>query len=213
MRNLEKSLKNSRKYSLYFLLMLLFASLISIQNIQKDDAPLSSMEKEGLVYTIEEARLAQNVNSFLFDKWEAPSFEYVMNDETNNMYKFQKLIKRQGGADPLEYAVYGKFNITSMQDIYNKYKKIGKNSLLSGYYVSMTLEEQNYVNMEKRIGDSSNSELIKLYNNRLSDIGNHIRVLNKHMKKLDVAYEAQFMSKEKFNNILNQNKMFNDISL
>ena len=109
-----------------FLLIFLFPALMSNLTVPKNDNPLSGAEKEGLVYTLEEARLAQNVNAYLHDKWQEPMFEYVLNDETNNILKFQKFIKKEGGADPLGYAVNGKFNIPSMQDEYNKYIMIGK---------------------------------------------------------------------------------------
>ncbi|UZR94137.1 DUF2202 domain-containing protein [Chondrinema litorale] len=213
MKTLKNSLENSRKFGMSFLLIFLFPALMSNLTVPKNDNPLSGAEKEGLVYTLEEARLAQNVNAYLHDKWQEATFEYVLNDETNNILKFQRFIKKQGGSDPLSYAVNGKFNIPSMQDEYNKYIKIGKNSLLSAYYVSMTLEEQNYLNMENRINESKNTDLIKMYTNRLSSIGDHMRVLDKHMKKMDVAYEAQYMSQEKFEGILNPDILLDDVSM
>ena len=142
-----------------------------------------------------------------------PVFSYVLTQEENHIYKLKRFIKEQGGYNPLKHSIKGKFNMPAMQADYNKYVNVGKNTATSALYVSMTIEEHNYINMQKRIAESENVALLKLYNNRLINIGDHIRVLYKRLRKMDVQYEAQVINQNEFEGILNPDILLEDVSM
>ncbi len=209
MKNLMKTLNLSRKHSIFFLLPL-FLIILSASQLNE---PLSAIEKEGLVYTLEEARLTRDVNTFLYVKWEEPIFDYVLTQENNNMVRLQKFIKEQGGSDPLERSMEGRFNIPAMQTEYNKLINIGKNNKLAALYVSMTLEEKNYQKMQERIQVSENLQLIRLYGKRMGNTGDHIRILYRDLEKMGVDYEAQVMEQNEFLDLVQPDILLDDISM
>lgn len=209
MKNSKKTLRSIGRNCHFFLLPFLLIILTSAYV----NEPLTANEKESLVYTIEEARLTRDINAFLYDKWDEPIFDYVMTQENNNIFRLQKFIKEQGGQDPLARSIKGTFNIPSMQQEYNKLMNIGKNSRLAAYYVSMTLQEKNYMKMQERIQMSENLQMIKLYGKRMEKSGDHIRILFKNLQKLDVDYEAQYMTKNEFMDIIQPDILLDDVSM
>ena len=209
MKNLVKTLNFSRKHSIYLILPL-FLIIFSSAYVNE---PLTASEKESLVYTIEESRLTRDVNMFLYAKWEEAIFDYVLTQENNNIYRLQKFIKEQGGYDPLSRSLEGKFNIPAMQTEYNKLINVGKNNKLAAFYVSMTLEEKNYMKMQERIQMAENLQLIRLYGKRMENSGTHIRILYRDLQKMGVDYEAQVMDQNEFMDIVQPDILLEDISM
>jgi hypothetical protein len=210
MKNLDKTFLKSRKIGLFLILPLIIL-IISASQINLVVEPLNTREKEGLVYTLAEARLTRDVNKFLYAKWTEPIFDYLLTDENDNIYRIQKLIKRHGGQDPLAYSAEGKFSLPTLQKEYNKYVNLGKNNWSAAIYVSMTLEEKNYLKMQERIAESENLELIKVYGKRMKKSGNHIRVLYKNLGNVGIEYEPQFMERNEFSDLIYKD-YFLDIS-
>ncbi len=207
METLAKKFKNSRKIGLCLLLTIVVFVITGAKTNNGENEPLNEQEKIGLVYSLEEARLTKDVNTFLYSKWEEPIFDYVLSQENMNMLRIQKLILKYGGENPLAYSVEGKFTIPALQEDFNKFINVGKNNEQAALYVSMTLAERNYLHMQERIAEANNLELIKLYGKRMTNTGKSIRVLFKKLGNLGPDYEPQYMDENEFFDLILKDRL------
>jgi len=207
METLAKTLKKSRKIGLCLLLTIVVFVITGAKTNIGSNEPLNEQEKIGLIYSLEETRLSKDVNTFLYEKWEEPIFDYVLSQENINMLRIQKLIIKYGGENPLAYSVEGKYTIPALQEDYNNFIKKGNNNEQAALYVSMTLAERNYSLMQQRIAEAHNLDLIKLYGKRMTSIGKHVRVLFKRLSNLGPDYEPQYMDENEFFDLILKDKL------
>lgn len=193
------------------LLCLLF--FLNSSTLPPRENPFSENEKLGLVLTMEELKLSQDVNEFLRNKWGLDVFVSNQQNAFWDLQKMKRFLKNQDRNNPLEFLSEGKFNFPEHQEIYNTYVLRGNASINGGLYVAISLQEANCLKLLDRVDQTTNPDLLDNYRDLLLSYGNSLREMHKGMAELGLIYTPQFMSDQTYETIINKKEFYfeNDI--
>ncbi|MBU2566628.1 DUF2202 domain-containing protein [Patescibacteria group bacterium] len=213
------------KYTIYVLLMILpIVSLASgCQNVTESDQitvdasdflslhpVISTMEKqnlsdqeiEDLVYMREEEKLARDVYTSLYNKWGQQIFSNIAQSEQTHTDSVRYIIERYGLEDPVKDETIGVFTNQDLQNLYNDLVKKGSVSLQDALIVGATIEDLDIFDLNSAIARTDNQDIIEVYNNLTRGSRNHLRAFTKQLEKNGGSYEAQYLSSDEINKIL-----------
>ncbi|WP_020530728.1 DUF2202 domain-containing protein [Flexithrix dorotheae] len=188
------------------LLCLLF--FLNSSTVPTRDNPLSENEKLGLVLTMEELKLSQDVNEFLRNKWGLDVFVSNQQNAFLDLQKMKRFLKSQGRNNPVEFLPEGKFNLPEHQDIYNTYVVRGKASINGGLYVAILLQEANCLKLLDRVDQTTNPDLLDTYRDLLLSYGNSLRTMHNGMAEMGMIYSPQFLNGQTYETIINKKEFY-----
>ena len=97
----------------------------------------------------------------------------------------------------------GVFNNVALQSLYNQLKSQVDISTSESLKVGATIEELDINDIDDFIANTSNSELLNMYNKLNCGSKNHIRSFTDQLNLLGIAFLPQFITVEEYNTILN----------
>ncbi len=164
---------------------------------------LSQEEKDGLLKMREEEKLARDVYTYLNDIWQDQVFSNIARSEQRHMDAVGALIAKYGLADPVDGMGPGQFNSPEMQDLYTSLTSKGTGSVEDAYLVGATIEDLDIKDLEELIGTADNEDVLTVYQNLVKGSRNHLRAFGSRLANLGVAYQAQFLTQEEVDAIIN----------
>ena len=163
-------------------------------------------ERNGLVLMREEEKMAHDVYSFLYDKWNIMIFNNIASSEQTHTDAVLKLLDKYDIDDPASGKNIGVFNDTSLQRMYNQLLINGNYSLLSALTVGATIEDLDIYDLEKLILKADNQDIAFVYNNLLKASRNHMRAFYSQIVNNGGTYRAKFISQQQLEDIVNSPK-------
>ncbi len=191
-------MKNIRVSLALTLVSMLFVSF----SVKTMNAQLSTNEKDGLIYMYEEEKLAHDVYKTLSEKYKVPVFKNITKSEAYHMNMVLELIQKYELKDPSGKA-HGEFENKELQKLYNNLIEKGSKSLVDALIVGATIEDVDIFDLEKINSKVKNEDVKKLYELLICGSENHMRAFTGHLKFRDKVYSQQYLSKTRYEEIIN----------
>jgi len=96
----------------------------------------------------------------------------------------------------------GVFYNQELQALYDQLTALGSNSLLDAYTAGITIEDLDIADLESSASLTSNTDLLDLYEKLACGSRNHMRAFHDKIKGLGADYNPQFISMERFEEII-----------
>ncbi len=163
---------------------------------------LSVEEANGLTYMREEEKLARDVYTLLYEKWNLRPFSNITRSEQMHMNAVLTLVERYSLTDPVGTNGIGVFKDAALQNLYNSLIAQGNTSLIEALKVGATIEEVDIVDLQKHLKETDNQDITFVYDNLMRGSRNHLRAFVKNLKARGVTYVPQFLPMTEYEQII-----------
>ncbi|WP_297458081.1 DUF2202 domain-containing protein, partial [Thermococcus sp.] len=165
-------------------------------------APLSEDEINGLLYMVEEEKLARDVYLTLYNETGLTVFSNIANSEQRHMDAVLSLIEKYNLTAPDTLDQVGVFQNEELQALYNQLVEQGSKSVIDALKVGALIEETDIEDLEKWISETDNEDIKAVYSNLMAGSENHLRAFVGQLEAMGVTYTAQVLPQEKVDEIL-----------
>ncbi len=167
---------------------------------------VSKLEEEGLVFMREEEKLARDVYRYFYEKYQTKIFNNIANSENTHMTAIKILLDKYGFTDPIVDDVNGVFQNEDLATLYEQLISAGDVGLVEALKVGATIEDLDIRDLIAFKNDVDNEDIIYVYENLTKGSRNHLRAFYPKVLDNDGTYEAQFITQELFDEIVNSRK-------
>ncbi len=164
---------------------------------------LTQEEKDGLLYSVEEEKLARDVYLYLYNKWGLTVFKNISSAEQRHMDAVRGLLEKFNLPDPTVNEKQGVFKDQKIQKLYDELTAEGSKSAVDALIVGAKIEEIDMIDLNKELNATNNKDIKSVYENLIAGSENHLRAFVSNLKKYGVDYKPQFLSQEQFDEIIN----------
>ncbi|WP_457674069.1 DUF2202 domain-containing protein [Thiolapillus sp.] len=165
--------------------------------------PLSDDEAATLLHMREEEKLARDVYLTLFDTWDAAVFGNISNSEQKHMDTMLSKVEMYELVDPVTDDAVGAFDTEEFADLYVQLTEQGAQSLEAALMVGGLIEELDIMDLQAAIEESDHPDIVQAYENLMRGSRNHLRQFAAQIESLGLIYEAQLMTQEEVDEIIN----------
>ncbi len=173
--------------------MVIFSNYTSNKTSKKDNA--------SLLYILEEEKLARDVYTNLYEKWEIKQFGKIKESEQTHIEKVQELL--EANKIPYQLLPQGTFKNQELQKLYNDLISKGSISEIEALKVGATIEDVDIFDLRRLKKETDNQDIISVYNFLECASKNHMRAFNRGLNMRDADYKPQFISLLDFQKIIN----------
>jgi hypothetical protein len=160
---------------------------------------LTALEKEGLLYMVEEEKLAGDAYLALNEKWNLRVFDNIGKAERTHEASVKTLLERYSLPDPTKAA--GEFSNETLQGLYNDLVSRGSASAKDALLVGAAIEEIDILDLEERMAQTYRKDILLVYANLKHGSENHLRAFVNNLKNQGFEYNPQHLSQEKYDGI------------
>ncbi|WP_135080671.1 DUF2202 domain-containing protein [Terasakiella sp. SH-1] len=165
-------------------------------------APLSQEEIRDLRFMREEEKLARDVYSVLFQKWQLPIFQNIAQAEHKHTSAVLNVINRYGISDPAAGKPAGVYADAHLTKMYKDLIAKGQRSVEDALWVGGIIEEVDIDDLDKAISRTQRGDIIRVYRNIQLGSRNHLRGFAKSLAGLGRDYKPQHLPLESVTQIL-----------
>lgn len=148
-----------------------------------DSTALSESETDGLLFMVEEEKLAHDVYQYLVTQYGLAVFSNIAQSEQTHLDALLSIIENHGLTSPVSLEA-GVFNNSNLQALYTELTAKGSQSLVDALLVGGAIEELDIRDLQSYLSATTNSALAQVYTNLLNGSYNHLNAFA-------VEYEAQ----------------------
>ena len=160
-------------------------------------------EVVGLLYMVEEEKLAHDVYMVLYDLWGQPVFQNIANSELSHIEAVKNLMERYGIPAPVESNQSGQFDNQDLQALYDQLVETGSVSLAEAIKVGTVVEEIDILDLEEYLTQTDVADLTLVYENLLSGSRNHLRsFVSTFERQTGQVFQPQYLSLAAFEEIM-----------
>lgn len=176
------------------------ALTVALEDISSPSS-LSKEEQAGLIYMIEEEKLARDVYRTLYEKWSLPIFNNISKSEETHIMTVQ-IIATKYNIDVTDFYTdtTGTFTNETLQGLYTDLVDQGSNSLEEALRIGALIEEIDIVDLQGYLSQTENPDLILAYENLQKGSRNHLRSF---VKNIETSYLPTYLSQEEYDSIVN----------
>ena len=158
------------------------------QNQQSDtsstlSSELTTEQKEGLSFMIEEEKVARDVYTHLYATWGTRVFTNIANSEQKHMDAVQNLLTQYNLEAPTTLNDIGHFEDEHLQAMYDELITKGDTSLVDALEVGVIVEETDIADLQELIDAGVPSDVENVYNNLLKGSYNHLAAFNRQLSR------------------------------
>ena len=161
---------------------------------------LTRAEVDGLLFMIEEEKLAADVYSALDEKWDMRVFENIGRAELTHQAAVKRLLDRYSLPDPRMGE--GEFANETLQDLYNDLLAQGSVSVRDALMAGAAIEEIDILDLEEYMAQTDKEDILLVYANLLRGSENHLRAFVNNLERQRVEYTPQYLSEEEYRSIM-----------
>ena len=169
----------------------------------EDETELTQNEKNDLSFLREEEKLARDVYLYAFEKQQTQIFKNISESEQTHMNSVLSLMTKYGIPDSASKEV-GVFNNKELQELYNVLTAKSDISLIDAFTVGALIEDLDIDDIDDFIANSSNEDVLSVYNNLSCGSKNHIRAYTKQLNNNNTTYVPEYISKTYYDSILSE---------
>lgn len=165
---------------------------------------LDAEEAAALLYMREEEKLAHDVYITLYETWGTQVFQNIANSEQTHTDAVKSLLDRYGLDDPAAGNGIGVFTDPALQELYDQLVATGNESLESALRVGAAIEEIDILDLEERIAQTDNEDIVLVYESLMKGSRNHLRSFVSTLEQqVGAVYEPQYLSQASYDEIIN----------
>lgn len=183
------------------LLMLMF--FVSINTVNAN--PLTENEKAGLQLMREEEKLAHDVYTVLYEKWQLRSFSNIASSESRHFEAIGFLLESNNLEDPASTEP-GIFRNKELAELYDSLVARGSESLVAALEVGAFIEEVDIKDLQELLKAKPEAQIATVYENLLWGSKNHIRAFTRNLSFRDQEYTPKVLSAESYAEIVGLNQ-------
>jgi hypothetical protein len=161
---------------------------------------LTQEEVDGLLFMIEEEKLAGDVYSALDEMWDMRVFENIGRAELTHQAAVKRLLDRYSLPDPRMGE--GEFANETLQDLYNDLLAKGSTSVSDALMAGAAIEEIDILDLEEYMAQTDKEDILLVYANLLRGSENHLRAFVNNLERQRVEYTPQYLSEEEYRSIM-----------
>lgn len=144
-------------------------------------AVLTPEEIADLVYIREEEKLARDIYSAMFEKWNKNIFDNIAQSEQIHMDAILTLLNRYGILDPAKDNGPGVFTDPTLQELYLKLLEQGLGSFEEAIAVGVLIEETDIIDLGNAIADADNRDIVRVYEQLIQGSERHLQAFTRHL--------------------------------
>lgn len=163
---------------------------------------LSQDEIDGLLYMVEEEKLARDVYLTLYNLTGLQVFDNIAKSEQRHMDAVLSLIEKYNLTAPEALDQVGVFQNEELQNLYDQLVQMGSQSTEDALKVGALIEETDIEDLEDWIAKTDNEDIKTVYSNLMAGSENHLRAFVGQLERLGVDYTAQVLPQEQVDEIL-----------
>ncbi len=152
-----------------------------VQSIGTIKYDLSSIERDGLIYMRLEEKLARDVYLTLGKTYKQKMFVNIPVSEQRHMDAVKALLDKYEIADPVNDNEVGAFTNPEFKKLYDDFVSKGQTSFKDAMLVGKEIEEMDLKDLDERIAQTDNPDIISVYENLKRGSENHLRAFTKHL--------------------------------
>jgi len=172
------------------------------ENPQEASLNFTQLEKESLLFMLEEEKLARDTYIYLNNLWSINVFSNISNSEQTHMNAVADLLTQNDIA--FSILPIGEFENVALQNYYNQFIIDGQTSLNNALKIGATIEDLDIVDLENYINEIESTSIIEVYETLKCGSRNHLRSFVSTIIANNDTYTPQFLSIEEYNEILNE---------
>ncbi|MFV0590818.1 MAG: DUF2202 domain-containing protein [Draconibacterium sp.] len=162
---------------------------------------ISASEKEGILLMREEEKLAHDVYTLLYEKWQLQPFSNISGSESRHFEAMGYLLETFEMNDPA-YAEAGKFRNRELAALYDSLVNRGSESLPAALEVGSYIEEVDIRDLKELLASTSDNAISAVYSNLLRGSENHLRAFTRQLSWRDVDYTPKVLDQETYSAIM-----------
>ena len=162
--------------------------------------PLSEAERDGLVFTREEEKLARDVYDAL-DRHD-PSFVNVGASEQTHMDAIKTLLDRYDVADPAAGRAVGEFSSPKLKGLHDALVAGGSPSREAALAVGVEIEELDIADIEAARRVVTHDDVLTTYDNLTRGSRNHLRTFHGKLVAAGATYTPKHLDAATFRAIV-----------
>jgi len=157
------------------------SQMVSSSQLMEQATELTQEQKDGLLFMVEEEKLARDVYLYLNELWGDSIFEKIAQSEQKHFDAMKSLVESYGLEAPTTLDTKGEFENEELQALYNSLIEKGKQSLVDALEVGVTIEETDITDLENRLNGEIPANIQKSYQNLLRASYNHLKAFNRQL--------------------------------
>ena len=163
---------------------------------------LSQVEIDGLLFVVEEEKLAHDVYVALDARWgsQVNVFGQIAPSETQHTQSVRDRILAHGLADPTAGKAPGAFVNAELQALYDTLVARGTLSLIDALKVGCLIEEVDIQDLTDRTTDViGEPDIVRVYDGLMCGSRNHLRAFNRTLENQGGSYTPVVLSLDAWN--------------
>lgn len=194
------------KTLLYTLLPVLFLTIgCTADNtettLQSEMQLLSAQEISDLQFLREEEKLAHNVYTYAYERYDLNIFNNIASSEQRHTDAVFNLMKNYGVEDTASETI-GIFTDPELAALYaNLIAKVNL-SETDALLVGATIEDLDIYDLDEKATHTTNTELHTLYSNLKCGSENHMRSFTNQLNSREISYDPTYISIAEYQTIL-----------
>jgi hypothetical protein len=165
-------------------------------------AVLAEAEKTGIAFMLEEEKLARDVYAKFFEKWSLVLFDTISASEHNHVNAIQTLAEKHGVDISFYKNDMGQFTNPHLLGLFSELSRRGELSLVEALKVAAEIEELDIVDLRRYRAETSNPDIILVYENLERASRNHLRAFVRQILREQGSYEPKSLSEDEFQTIV-----------
>jgi len=165
-------------------------------------APLSTDEADGLLYMVEEEKLARDVYLTLYNQTGLTVFSNIAQSEQRHMDEVLGLIEKYNLTAPDTLDQVGVFQNPDLQALYDKLIEMGSKNITSALEVGALIEETDIKDLQDWMAKSDNADIKNVYERLMNGSDHHLKAFTGTLEAYGVTYTPQVLSEDEYKAIL-----------
>lgn len=197
----------NRKFKNTFVILMIsifsFGISFATNNIVVPDtnSVLTQNEINGLIKMREEEKLAHDVYTKLYEKWDYFVFKNISESELRHSNAIKYLLAFYEIDDPYKEGI-GNYSNPEIEKLYEDLVDKGSKSLEEALKVGATIEDLDIADLTGLVKDTKDVRIKQTYDNLLRGSRNHLRSFITQLDAKNIVYTPKFITQEKFNSIV-----------
>jgi hypothetical protein len=163
---------------------------------------VDTTEADYLAYVREEEKLARDVYITLYQAWGLTVFDNIAASEETHTTTVEDMIEKYRLTDPVADDTVGVFVNPDLASLYTTLVTRGSQNSVEALYVGAAIEELDMIDLQAAIDATYNGDIRQLYENLMRGSRNHLRAYVTRIESLGIVYEAQYLTQEQVDEIV-----------
>lgn len=146
-------------------------------------AELSDAQKAGLIFMVEEEKMARDVYEYLYAKWDLGIFGNIAKAEQKHMDAVVALLEKYNLNYAATLQTRGSFENEELQSLYDSLINTGDASIVGALKVGKLIEETDIEDLEAIVAEDIPEDLKAVYENLLNGSYNHLSAFTSQLSR------------------------------